>query len=213
MVTLPPYPPQPFIVLKTKRLTNQEKVFINLLNLPKIYFTNQSVNYFVSCVNKTEDKGGETCDVYDVYMTEEETIHLTNSNDMSRACVLIIETINVENEDSLDTDYKTPKIKGNYKSSGSEVPLYKTNKQIPIETLRENPTLNKLYEDNLKNLNNLGESQPSLPSKTQNIPRVIHNSPPSIVQGWMKKKDISSKQLKNVILSWKMVNYRIMRRH
>lgn len=194
LVTLPPYPPQPFIVLKTKRSKNQEKVFINLLNIPKLYFIDPTINYFVSGLSKTEDKGGESCDVYDVFITDEETIHSTDSNEMGHICTSIIETINLEYNDTLDTDYRTPKIKGNYKSSGgSEPPLYETIKQIPIEILQSNSILYKLYESNLKNPST---SLHVRNSESRPISRVIQNPPPQIVQGWMKKEGHQFKTIK-----------------
>jgi hypothetical protein len=183
--------------LKTKRLSNNTKVFVNVLTLPAIYFDSPS-QLFLHSSHQTEDKGGESCDVFDLCCHEQALLDQSSQSPdaLSSRCVSILQQLNTQRHDTLDLDYKTPKIKGNYKSGGiggnQPIKLFHSLKQV------ERATATSSLGTTLANTTTtahsaLSSSDTSAPVVT---PPVSLAPVPSVMQGWMKKEGHQFKTIK-----------------
>ncbi|CAE7525207.1 unnamed protein product, partial [Symbiodinium microadriaticum] len=109
---LSPVTPVPFCCMKTKRASDGAKVFVNLLTVPAAYVEVGGV--LLNGKKECTDKGGDTCDTYDVCVDERVPDEMdTSVRDKIGAKVLT--RVNEEYGDTLELTFKTPKIKNNYK--------------------------------------------------------------------------------------------------
>jgi hypothetical protein len=161
---LPPVTPSPFTVLKTKRLSDNSKVFINVLTIPEIYLDVTLPHlFFIHSLHQTEDKGGESCDVFDV-CSSDFILNLTDTQDISEKYIAMIQKVNLDYHETLEIDYKTPKIKGNYKGNhGSEdIQPFHCDKLVSISEIQKDPKLFYLISE--MNLSSSSASSATSPS-------------------------------------------------
>lgn len=193
--TLPPITPTPFTVLKTKRLTNNCKVFINVLTIPEAYF-DSIPHLIIHSLHHTEDKGGESCDVFDICCSDS-IISLNDNQEIIDRCISIIQKINLDYRESLDCDYKTPKIKNNYK--GNEIKPFYSEKQVTLAEIQKDSKLFYIFNE-LSSHENIKEEEvqtmtTSIPPSSPTVP-VMSIPPPAIMKGWMKKEGHQFKTIK-----------------
>ena len=115
----------PLFVIKTKRASTSEKVFINICALTDVDLVSAlSAKRGILLNGKNPvssvDKSGETCYTYDVFVNtvaSSEKFYDLDATDVWREEVgqMLIDLINKECHESLDVNIKFPKIKGNYK--------------------------------------------------------------------------------------------------
>jgi hypothetical protein len=111
---------------------------------------------------------------------------------MVTRCVSILTQINTQRRESLDLDYKTPKIKGNYKGGGGGPKIFQSSKQVS-----SSETAGRVGEENVRAGVSAGIVSPGAAAAAAVAVAVAAApAPPGVMQGWLKKEGHQFKTIK-----------------